>query len=122
MMTAAEIDTDSDGIFSESELEALTIAQLKAFAAEKGYTVTKRTKADIIDEILLQQLLETADANSDGEYSEEELTALTVEEIMMIAEAKGYTITETEKTAVITEFLTAQAASNSPGEDAPGED
>ena len=34
MMTAAEIDTDSDGIFSESELEALTITQLKAFAAE----------------------------------------------------------------------------------------
>lgn len=116
MMTAAEIDTDSDGIFSESELEALTITQLKAFAAEKGYTVTKRTKADIIEEILLQQLLETADANSDGEYSEEELTALTVEEILMIAEAKGYTITETEKSAVITEFLAAQSVSETPGE------
>ena len=61
-------------------------------------------------------MLETADANSDGEYSEEELTALTVEEILMIAEAKGYTITETEKSAVITEFLAAQSVSETPGE------
>lgn len=54
-MTAVEADTDNDGTLSESELQALTIAQLKAIAAEKGYTITASKKADIIAEILAQQ-------------------------------------------------------------------
>ena len=33
------------------DLSSLTIARLKEFAAEKGYTVTKTKKADIISEI-----------------------------------------------------------------------
>lgn len=55
MMTAAEVDVSSDGLLSDEELNVLTITQLKALAAELGYTVTKRTKADIIEEILDQQ-------------------------------------------------------------------
>lgn len=55
MITAAEADTDSDGKLSESELNALTIAQIKAIAAEKGYIITKSIKADIIAEFLRQQ-------------------------------------------------------------------
>lgn len=54
-MTAVEADTDNDGQLSEAELQALTIAQLKAIAAEKGYTITASKKADIIAEILAQQ-------------------------------------------------------------------
>lgn len=52
---AVEADTDNDGTLSEDELQALTIAQLKAVAAEKGYTITATKKADIIAEILAQQ-------------------------------------------------------------------
>lgn len=54
-MTFEEADTDGDESLSESELQALTIAQLRAVAAEKGYTLTKSRKADIIAEILAQQ-------------------------------------------------------------------
>ena len=52
LVTAAAADTNSDGELSEEELSALTVAQLKAIAAEKGITLTKTKKADIIAEIL----------------------------------------------------------------------
>ena len=52
LVTAAAADTNSDGELSEEELSALTIAQLRAIAAEKGITLTKTKKADIIAEIL----------------------------------------------------------------------
>ena len=48
-------DTDSDGVLSESELSALTIAQIREIAAEKGYTITASKKADIIAEFLEQE-------------------------------------------------------------------
>ena len=51
----AEADTDEDGTFTEEELTALTIAQIKALAAERGYTITATKKADIITEFLEQQ-------------------------------------------------------------------
>lgn len=54
-VTFEDADTDGDNTLSESELQALTIAQLKAVAAEKGYTITKTRKAEIIAEILAQQ-------------------------------------------------------------------
>lgn len=53
--TVAEADTDSDGKLSEDELNALTIAQIKALATELGYTITTTRKADIIAEFLAQQ-------------------------------------------------------------------
>lgn len=52
---ADEADTDSDGVLSESELQALTVAKLKRLATEMGYTLTTTRKADIIAEILAQQ-------------------------------------------------------------------
>lgn len=52
LVTAATADTDSDGELSEEELSALTVAQLRAIAAEKGITLTKTRKAEIIAEIL----------------------------------------------------------------------
>lgn len=50
-MTAAA-DADSDGELTETELSALTIAQLRELAAEKGITLTATLKAEIIAEIL----------------------------------------------------------------------
>ena len=51
----AEADTDEDGTFTEEELTALTIAQIKALATERGYTITATKKADIISEFLAQE-------------------------------------------------------------------
>ena len=50
-----EADSDSDGKLSESELQALTVTKIKAIATEKGYTITKTLKAEIIAEFLQQQ-------------------------------------------------------------------
>jgi hypothetical protein len=33
----------------------MTIAQIKELAAQRGYSITKTVKADIIEEFLLQQ-------------------------------------------------------------------
>lgn len=53
--TFEEADSDSDGQLSESELNELTIAKIRAIANEKGYTITKTRKAEIIAEFLSQQ-------------------------------------------------------------------
>lgn len=52
---ADSADTNGDGKLSEAELSALTIAQIKAIAGEKGYTITGSKKADIITEFLNAQ-------------------------------------------------------------------
>lgn len=44
----------------------------------------------------------------DTEYTQEQLEAMTIEQIRTIANARGYTITETTKANIITEFLTQQ--------------
>lgn len=54
-VTFEEADTDGDDTLSASELQALTIAQIRAIAEEKGYTITAAKKADIIQEFLTQQ-------------------------------------------------------------------
>lgn len=41
--------------YTQEELEAMTIDQIKAVAAAKGYTITKTVKAEIIAEYLVQQ-------------------------------------------------------------------
>lgn len=54
-MTLEEADTNSDNELSQEELEALTVAQLKALAQELEITLTATTKAEIIAEILTAQ-------------------------------------------------------------------
>lgn len=54
-MTLEEADTNSDNELSREELEALTVAQLKALAQELEITLTATTKAEIIAEILAAQ-------------------------------------------------------------------
>ena len=45
----------SNTTYTESELNAMTIEQIKALADERGYTITKTVKAEIIAEFLQQQ-------------------------------------------------------------------
>ncbi len=41
--------------YTQSDLEAMTITQIKTLATDLGYTITKSLKADIIAEFLEQQ-------------------------------------------------------------------
>lgn len=56
----------------------------------------------------LIEFVEEIDEEYQPTYTEEELNALTVEQIKTIAKAKGYTITKTTKAEIIAEFLAAQ--------------
>ena len=47
--------TFTEHLYTDEELTAMTIDQIKALAAELGYTITKTLKADIIEEFLSQQ-------------------------------------------------------------------
>lgn len=62
------------------------------------------------DEGTLIQYVEEIEEKYKATYTEEELNALTVDQIKTIAAAKGYTITKTAKAEVIAEFIAAQSA------------
>lgn len=87
-------------------MKALTVAELRAVAADAGYEVTKTKKADIIAEILAAQEIDTTD-----DLTDDDLAAFTVAKIKAIATDRGYeTIAATAKADVITAFLAAQEA------------
>lgn len=48
-------DPVDDGIYTQVELEAMTIISIQALAASKNYTITKTLKAEIITEFLAAQ-------------------------------------------------------------------
>ena len=48
-------DAGVSAAYTADELNGMTVAQLKALASERGYTLTKTRKAEIIAEILAQQ-------------------------------------------------------------------
>lgn len=54
-MTASSPRSIASGNYTESDLSVKTIAEIKALAEEKGYTITATKKADIIAEFLNQQ-------------------------------------------------------------------
>ena len=58
----------------------------------------------------LSQFVEEFEEDFQQTYTEEELNALTIDQIKIIAAAKGYTITKTVKADIIAEFITAQTA------------
>lgn len=87
-------------------MKALTVAELRAVAADAGYEVTKTKKADIIAEILAAQSVDLT-----GTLTAEDLALFTVAKIKAIAVEREYDeITATDKADVITAFLAAQEA------------
>lgn len=42
-------------LYTQGELQNMTISEINAIAAERGYTITATTKSDIIDQFLAQQ-------------------------------------------------------------------
>ncbi len=55
-------------------------------------------------------MFEEADVNSDNELSQEELEALTVNQLKALAQELGITLTATTKAEIIAEILAAQEA------------
>ena len=51
----AAADAGAFAAYTADELNGMTVAQLKALASERGYTLYQTKKADIIDEILMQR-------------------------------------------------------------------
>ena len=47
--------TFTEKVYTSDDLNSLTIDQIKAIATQRGYTITKTLKADIIAEFLTQQ-------------------------------------------------------------------
>ena len=48
-------DTENTVQYTEAELNSMTVEQIKALAVERGYTITKTVKAEIISEFIKQQ-------------------------------------------------------------------
>lgn len=62
--------------------------------------------------------LTAADTNSDGELSQEELEALTVDQLRALAEELEITLTATKKADIIAEILASQETAH---EQQPGD-
>ena len=109
-------DANSDEEYSRTELETMTVYEIKSLASSLGLTVTGDTKAAVITSFLSAQTakqasdIEEADADSSGDYDATELGGLTIAEIKKLAESLGYTITGSTKADLITSFLAAQEA------------
>lgn len=43
-------------VYTQEELESMTVKEIKEIADERGYLVTKTLKADIIEEFLSHQI------------------------------------------------------------------
>lgn len=54
--TTTQAITVAIKMYTQAELEAMTIAEIQAIASERGYTITETLKADIITEFLAQQV------------------------------------------------------------------
>lgn len=74
-------------------------ADIIALANSRGYTIVGNT--NIEGQFLEEQKLYY-------EFTQSELNALTISEITDIANARGYTITQTLKADIIAEFLDEQ--------------
>jgi hypothetical protein len=122
-LSEADVDTDEDTVIEQEELEALTVAQLRAFAEDQNITLTATNKAGIITEILAAYTaaegttLNDADADSDHTVTREELEAMTVPALKALAAELSITLTVTRKADIIDEILNGALAIEVPVED-----
>lgn len=92
-------------------MEALTVAQLNAFAQDQGINLTATSKAGMITEILAAYAaaegttLPDADADEDKTVTRAELEAMTVPALKALAASMSITLTATKKADIIDEIL-----------------
>lgn len=107
-----------DSVYSEQQLLAMTVEEIQALAAEKGYTIEGETIEELTASFLTAQTAASISTPADGNYlySEGQLLTMTIEEIRAIAAERGYTIEGETLEQLVSSFLTAQtAASNEEG-------
>ena len=75
--------------------------EILSLASARGYTIIGTTHQEIVNEFLEEQKLYY-------EFTQSELSRLTISQITDIANDRGYTITQTLKADIIEEFLTQQ--------------
>ena len=54
-VSTMSLDSASEKIYTQEELQAMTVKEIKAIAEARGYSITKTIKADVIAEFLSQQ-------------------------------------------------------------------
>ena len=54
-MSFAVPETSLFTVYTQEDLESMTVKEIKEIADERGYTISKVLKADIIEEFLSQQ-------------------------------------------------------------------
>lgn len=72
---------------------------------QTGLKVRERLDCQAIDE---EAIVKAVIQTEQKKYTNEELTAMTIDQIKAIAQERGYNITKTVKEEIITEFLTQQ--------------
>ena len=78
--------------------------------AEPGGITSESSDSEQEPEEETETALSAVDTNSDGELSQEELEALTVDQLRTLAGELEITLTATKKADIIAEILAAQAA------------
>ena len=107
-----------DSVYSEQQLLAMTVEEIRALATEKGYTIEGETIEELTASFLTAQTAASISTPADGNYlySEGQLLTMTIEEIRAIATERGYTIEGETLEQLVSSFLAAQtAASNEEG-------
>lgn len=107
-----------NSVYSEQQLLAMTVEEIRALATEKGYTIEGETIEELTASFLTAQTAASISTPADGNYlySEGQLLTMTIEEIRAIATERGYTIEGETLEQLVSSFLAAQtAASNEEG-------
>ena len=109
------VDGGGNTIYTEVDLNSMDVESILALAATRGYTLEGMTAdsplADVVAAFLAAQ---TAANQEETVYTAEQLNAMTVEEILAIAEERSYTLdgitNESPLADVVNAFLAAQSA------------
>lgn len=113
------VDGGGNTIYTEADLNSMDVESILALATTRGYTLEGMTAdsplADVVAAFLAAQTAANPESTTpETVYTTEQLNAMTVEEILTIAEERGYTLegitNESPLADVVSAFLAAQTA------------
>ena len=108
------VDGGGNTIYTEVDLNSMDVESILALAATRGYTLEGMTADSPLADVVAAFLAAQAAATPETVYTAEQLNAMTVEEILAIAEERSYTLdgitNESPLADVVNAFLAAQSA------------
>lgn len=109
------IDGGGNTIYTEADLNTMDVESILTLAATRGYILEGVTAESPLADVVAAFLAAQAAANQEETvYTTEQLNAMTIEEILAIAEERGYTLegitNESPLADVVSAFLAAQSA------------